>query len=579
MNLLLLFVIAIILLTLGYVTYGKVLCRWLNLKNENLTPAHRLRNDVDFIPANKYYLLSQHLSAIAAAGPIVGPILAGMWFGWVPTFLWIVLGGIFIGGVHDMVTIVASIRHQGKSIAEVIKETIGNKAYILFLLFLWFSLIYIIAAFTDVTSSTFVDPQRGSAIASSSMLYLLLALVMGLVQKKFNPSLAVATIIFLPLVLACIYLGPLLPLHLPALFGLDQKMSWNVMLLVYCFAAAVIPVWLLLQPRGYLGGFFLILTAFVSFLGLVVGNFTQNIVIQYPAFVGWTNVQGLPLFPILFTTVACGACSGFHCMISSGTTSKQLSKETDARVVGYGGMLLESFVAVMALGTLLLLTTDQAETLKDPSQIYAHGIATFLNCLKINKEFAINFALLAFATFVYDTLDVATRLGRYIFEELLSFLPLNKTPNLKDLEFGKKSSITGWKNRFSAYIATCATLVLPLWFLTRKIVDAQGNVIPGWKMFWTVFGASNQLLAALVLFGLSLWLFRKKMKFQITLLPSIFMTVISLLALYHIIKPWLANALHGNIKADPVAITSIILYLLTFFLIIEGIKIFRGKAS
>lgn len=554
MPLLSLFITAIVVLAVGYWIYGKLLSKWLNLNDENQTPAHRLRNDIDFVPAGKYYLLSQHLSAIAAAGPIVGPILAGMWFGWAPTFLWIIFGGIFIGGVHDMVTIVASIRHQGKSIAEVIKETIGRKAYILFLLFLWFSLIYIIAAFTDVTSSTFVDPSRGSAVASSSMLYLFLALIMGVVQKRFNPPLMVTTAIFLPLVLACIYLGPLIPLHLPSLPGLDQKMSWNVILLIYCFIAAVIPVWLILQPRGYLGGFFLALTAFVSFIGLVIGNLTQKFIIQYPAFVSWTNVQGLPLLPLLFTTVACGACSGFHCLISSGTTSKQLAKESDARPVGYGGMLLESFVAVMALGTLLLFTTDQVKTLKDPNQIYAHGIAAFLNCLGINKEFAINFALLAFATFVYDTLDVATRLGRYIFEEL-----------------------TGWKNKFSRYAATLATLVLPLWFLTRTFTDAQGNTIPGWKMFWTVFGASNQLLAALVLFGLSLWLFRKKMKFQITLLPSVFMTAISLAALYHIIKPWLLNALHGSLKADPIAVTSIILYLLTFFLIIEGIKVFREK--
>lgn len=554
MNLLFLFILAIICLLIGYFTYGTLLSKWLGLKNNTPTPAHALRNEIDFIPTNEYYLLSQHLSAIAAAGPIVGPILAGMWFGWVPTFIWIIVGGIFIGGVHDMVSLVSSIRHQGRSIADVIKETMGKKAYILFLLFLWFSLIYIIAAFTDVTSSTFVEPQRGSAIASSSMLYLLLGLTMGIVQKKWNPPLKTVTLIFFPLVFACIYLGPILPLNLPSFFGLDQKMSWNMALLIYCFFAAIMPVWLLLQPRGYLGGSFLTITAGVSFLGLIVGNFTHSITIQYPAFIGWTSAQGFPLFPILFTTVACGACSGFHCLIASGTTSKQLNKETDAQVVGYGSMLVESFVAVMALGTLLLLTTDQAKTLKSPDQIYANGIATFLNCLHINKEFALNFALLAFATFVYDTLDVATRLGRYIFEEL-----------------------TGLKNKWSPYVATLATLILPSWFLTRTFSDAQGNVIPGWKMFWTVFGASNQLLAALVLFGLSLWLFKRKMKFQMTLLPAFFMMTISLCAITFIIKPWLKNAWQGKISADPVAVTSLILYGLTFFLMVEGIKGFRRK--
>ncbi len=555
MSLLLLVFIAVILLSLGYLIYGAALSKWLNLRDNVKTPAHEFRNNIDFVPAGKFYLLSQHLSAIAAAGPIVGPILAGMWFGWAPTFLWIIFGGIFIGGVHDMVSVVASLRTRGKSIAEVIRETMSKRAFILFLLFLWFSLIYIIAAFTDVTASTFIDPDHGKSTASSSMMYLGLALMMGIALKIFNPPLTLATLIFLPLVFVCIYLGPLFPLQIPSLFGLDVKMSWDILLLAYCFIAAVIPVWLLLQPRGYLGGFFLTLTAGVSFLGLIAGNFTQQIIIQYPAFIDWKNPQGLPLLPLLFTTVACGACSGFHCLIASGTTSKQLSKESDARVVGYGGMLLESFVAVMALGTLLILTTDQMKQLKDPNQIFANGIGIFLNYLGISKEFAVNFALLAFATFVYDTLDVATRLGRYIFEEL-----------------------TGWKNKWSPYLASLATLFLPLLFLSRKMTDQEGNVIPGWKMYWTVFGSSNQLLAAMVLLGLSLWLYKKKMNFRVTLLPAIFMLIVALVSLFFIIKPWLVNIFFKGIwTADPIGITSLALFLLTFFLIIEGTQIFLKR--
>jgi len=551
MNLLLLVILSIVLLTIGYLTYGNFLSKHLRLQNTTPTPAHRFRNETDFIPTDKFYLLSQHLSAIAAAGPIVGPILAGMWFGWLPTFIWIILGGIFIGGAHDMISIVASIRHQGRSIGEVIRETMNRKAYIVFLLFLWFSLIYIIAAFTDVTASTFIDPARGASIATASMLYLVLALVMGIVLKIFRPPLLLSTLLFVPLVFVCIYLGPLIPLQIQPLFGLDLRMSWNVLLLVYCFFAAILPMWLLLQPRGYLGGIFLSLTAGASFIGLIIGSFTQHYIIQFPAFASWTNPQGLPLLPLLFTTVACGACSGFHCLIASGTTSKQLSKETDAKVIGYGGMLLESFVAVMALGTLLILSNDQVKALKDPNQIFASGVATFLNNLGVHKEFALNFALLAFATFVYDTLDVATRLGRYIFEEL-----------------------TGWRNKFSPYVATLVTLILPLIFVTRKITDAQGNVIPGWKLFWTVFGSSNQLLAAIVLFGLSLWLYKLRLKFYIALLPSIFMLVVALLSLFFIIKPWLLDLLSGKMSLDPIGITSLILFALTFFLVFEGMKIF-----
>ena len=263
------------------------------------------------------------------------------------------------------------------------------------------------------------------------------------------------------------------------------------------------------------------------------------------------------MLPLLFTRVACGACSGFHCLIASGTTSKQLAKETDAKLIGYGGMLLESFVAVTALATLMILNSQQAQTLKDPSQIYANGIATFLNALGINREFALNFALLAFATFVYDTLDVATRLGRYIFEEL-----------------------TGWKNKWSPYIATFATLILPVIFLNQKMTDPSGNVMPSWKVFWTAFGSSNQLLAALVLFGVSLWLFKNKKKYMITLLPAFFMMVIAVMSLFLIIKPWLAKIfLEGTFTTDPIGITCSLLLLLTFSLIYEGIKIFLRRPA
>jgi len=557
MDLLFLVLCAVVLLLLAYYTYGVALARWFKLSDNNITPAHAQRDEQDFVPTPKFYLVNQHLSAIAAAGPIVGPILAGLWFGWLPTFFWIILGGIFVGGVHDFLSLLASVRHQGRSIAEIIKETMGQKAFVIFLLFLWFSLVYIIAAFTDVTSSTFAESEHGAAIASSSMLYLLLAFVMGLVLKTFKPPLSLATFIFLPLVFVCIWLGPKFPLQLPSVFGLDLRMSWNIMLLVYCFIAAVVPVWVLLQPRGYLGGFFLTLTAAVSFIGLVIGSFSGKVAIEYPAFVAFRNPQGLPILPLLFTTVACGACSGFHCMIASGTTSKQLNKETDVRFVAYGGMLMESFVAVMALACLIVLNTAQAQELKDPNQIFANGVASFVSSLGVSKEFALNFALLAFATFVYDTLDVATRLGRYIFEEL-----------------------TGWKDKLSPYIATLVTLLLPLWFLTRTFTDSLGNPIAGWKMFWTVFGSSNQLLAAMVLFGLGVWLFKLGGRFRVALWPSFFMIVVALSSLFLIIRPWLNEALQGRFSPDPVGLTCIVLFVLTGFLLVEGAMILlKGKKS
>ncbi len=343
-----------------------------------------------------------------------------------------------------------------------------------------------------------------------------------------------------------------MPLKLPVLFGPSLRTTWDVILLGYCFIAAVIPVWLLLQPRGYLGGFFLSLTVGLSFIGIIIGSFTQHLLIQYPAFKGWANPQGLPIFPLLFTTVACGACSGFHSIVASGTTSKQLSRETDAKLVGYGGMLLESFVAIIALGTLLLLNQAEAQKLQDPNQIFASGIATFLNSLGVNRAFAFNFALLAFATFVYDTLDVATRLGRYVFQEL-----------------------TNWRGRLSSYGATLATLILPFVFVSRQITDAQGNAIPAWKIFWMVFGSSNQLLAALVLLGISVWLFKNKMKYRFVLWPSFFMLFIAILSLYLVLEPWLVDIwIKRRLIMAPLGITGAILLVLAFILIFEVVGVF-----
>jgi carbon starvation protein len=385
------------------------------------------------------------------------------------------------------------------------------------------------------------------------MMYLGLALVMGILLRKFNPPLGITTLIFLPLVFVAVYLGPHYPLAVPSFFGSDPRTSWDILLLAYCFIAAVIPMWLLLQPRGYLGGFFLTLMVGVSLLGIIVGNFIQPFVIQYPAFTGWVSPAGFPLLPILFTTVACGACSGFHAMVSSGTTSKQIAKEADIKLVGYGGLLLESFVAVIALATVLILNASKANTLQDPNQIFAHGVGVFLSRLGIPIELALNFALLAFATFVYDTLDVATRLGRYIFEEL-----------------------TGWRGKWSPYAAALVTLILPAIFVTTKMTDAQGHAIPAWKMFWSVFGSSNQLLAALVLLTVSLWLFKNKMRYGAALWPALFMTVVAMCSLFVILKPWVREMFTlGRFVFNPMGITGALLACLALLLLFEGANIIK----
>ena len=559
MSLLLFVLVSAGLLLAGYFTYGRFMAKVLRLNPAAQTPACALQDNVDFVPTPRFYLLGQHLSAIAAAAPIAGPIIAGMWFGWIPAIVWIVLGGVFIGAVHDMATLVASLRHQGRSIAEVIREHVNRRAYLLFLLFLWFSLMYIITVFTDMTAGAFVDAGSGGGVAASSMLYLLLALVMGATLRFVKLPLAASTLIFLPLVLVCIYVGPLMPLRLEGVGGLSERAVWDILLLGYCGVAALIPVWLLLQPRGYLGGFFLTFTAGISFIGLAVGSFTQGYLVQFPAFVGWVNPAGLPMLPILFTTIACGACSGFHAIVASGTTSKQIAREPDARLVGYGGMLLESFVAIIALATLMMLSKAKAGEFKGNAvQLYASGIASFLNCLGLNKDFALNFALLAFATFVYDTLDVATRLGRYVFQEL-----------------------TGWRGKAAPVAATIVTLILPLIFVTRKVVGPTGAEVPVWNIFWNAFGSSNQLLAAMVLFMASIWLYRMRMRYLVTLVPSIFMAAITVASLVLLLKPWLAGMLRdGRLKADPLGITAIVLLLLAFLLVVEGLRVLaKGRPA
>lgn len=524
MSLLTVVVCSAAVLLAAYAVYGRLLARLLDLRADRPTPAVQMRDDVDYVPIEPKFLLSQHFSAIAAAGPIVGPILAGVMFGWVPALLWILIGSIFIGGVHDFTALVASLRHKARSIAEVVRDHMTRRAYIVFLLFVWLSLVYIIVAFTDITASSFIgavtlengDLVRGGGIATSSLLYLALPIVMGLLLRYTPLSLGWATAIFLPLVGFSIWVGQYIPFDVMEVFQLNRAEAqrlWGVVLLVYCFVASVIPMWVLLQPRGHLGGYFLYVALVGGGLGLILGGKS----IQYPAFIGWTSEKGQPLFPLLFITIACGACSGFHSIIASGTTSKQIRRETDAKVVGYGAMLLEAMVAIVSLCCVMMLS---AEALRGrevlPNALYAQGIGSFLSVWGVPAAIGVSFGLMAFTTFVYDTLDVCTRLGRYILQEL-----------------------TGLEGRTGRWLATGITSAAPLFFLLRQQTDAQGAIVPAWRVFWELFGASNQLLAALTLIGVTVWLwriYRAAWVLAVTGLPTVFMYVMSMWALLRIIS-------------------------------------------
>lgn len=495
----LLAVAVLTVLVLGYRFYGRFIAGQFALQPTAPTPAHTHNDGVDYVPTKPFYLFGQHFSAIAAAGPIVGPILACRDFGWMPAILWITIGVVFIGAVHDFSTLVASVRHDARSIAEVVKVQLGRPAWLTVLAFIYLALIYVIIAFVDITAGTFVTGDAetghlnpGGAVALASLLYLGLALVMGMIDRLWHPPLWLQTVVFVPATFFVVWFGAE---HSTWLI-LDWT-TWVFLIVGYCFVASLTPMWLLMQPRGYLGGFVLYSALLIGTLGVFLGGFP----IRQPAFRGFDagGATGT-LFPFLFVTIACGACSGFHGLICSGTTSKQIDRETHCHPIGYGAMLLEAFVALIALSTVMIVAPEAAKGA--PGAIYANGVGTFLHKLfGIDPLIAATFGAMALSTFIFDTLDAATRLGRYILQELASAT-----------------------SRTSAAIATFATCAIPI-----AVLLAAGQ--NQYRLFWNLFGTSNQLLAGLSLLVISVWLRRQGRRAWFATIPMVFVlgvTVVSL---------------------------------------------------
>ncbi|MFN2391284.1 MAG: carbon starvation protein A [Pyrinomonadaceae bacterium] len=501
-------------LVFGYFAYGRWIAKQFNLDDSRETPANRVNDGVDFIPTKPFYLFGQHFSAIAAAGPIAGPIIACQAFGWLPCLLWIALGVVLIGAVHDFSALASSVRHGATSIAEITKEKLGNGAGRAMMAFIWIALIYVIVAFTDITAGTFVggteelqgvgEFNAGGAVAFASVMYLGLSIVLGLVERHLKPPLWLSTIVFVPATFALSYLGT----KFSTVLLLDHT-SWGVLILIYCIVASLVPVWALLQPRGYLGGFILYTAIALGIIGIFFGGYE----IAQPAFKSF-DVGGMTgtLFPFLFVTIACGACSGFHGLVCSGTTSKQIDKESHTKSVGFGAMLAEGFVAFIALVTIMIVASEAVKGVS-PGKIYGNGIGNFLTILigKENMPFAITFGAMAFSTFVFDTLDVSLRLGRYIVQELF-----------------------GLKGRLGAIIGTLTTIFVPF---ICVLIAPKGS----WNDFWTLFGASNQLLAALTLLSITAWLYQARQRIAFTLFPMLFVLAITFWAL--------AKMVVGNFQA------------------------------
>ncbi len=545
----LLAIVFLVWLVFGYFAYGRWIAKQFELDDSRETPANKINDGDDFIPTKPFYLFGQHFSAIAAAGPIAGPIIACQAFGWLPCLLWIAFGVVLIGAVHDFSTLASSVRHGATSIAEITKEKLGSGAGRAMMAFIWIALIYVIVAFTDITAGTFVSGTEelqgagnfnaGGAVAIASVMYLGLSIVLGLVERFLKPPLWLSTIIFVPATFTLSYLGT----KFSTVLLLDHT-SWGVLILIYCIVASLVPVWALLQPRGYLGGFVLYTAIAVGIVGIFFGNYE----IAQPAFKSF-DIGGMTgtLFPFLFVTIACGACSGFHGLVCSGTTSKQIDKESHTKSVGYGAMLAEGFVAFIALVTIMIVASEAVKGIS-PGKIYGNGIGNFLTLLigKENLPFAITFGAMAFSTFVFDTLDVGLRLGRYIVQELF-----------------------GLKGKLGAIIGTLATIVVPF---ICVLIAPKGS----WNEFWTLFGASNQLLAALTLLSITAWLYQARQRIAFTLIPMLFVLVITLWALGSLVVGNFQAANGFDIKFVN-GLASLVLILLAVYLIITALIKLRGE--
>ena len=520
--------IAFVMFVAAYKLYGGFISRRLDVNNNKETPAHTMSDGVDYCPAKAPVLLGHHFASIAGAGPIVGPVIAAG-FGWIPVYLWVVFGSIFIGGVHDYASIVASVRHQSKSIGFIIQQYIGVSGKKLFLVFAWATLILVIAVFTIIVADTFTHiPSAGT----SSILFMILAVFFGIAIYRLKVPLWIATVVGVVLLFLSIPAGNLFPIQLDA-------STWQLLLLAYIFVASVTPVWILLQPRDYLNSFFLYALMIGGLAGVIFAAPTINI----PAFNSFSLDKVGYLFPALFVTVACGAISGFHSIVGSGTTAKQLNKETDGKIVGYGGMLIEGMLAVLSLIAVASMVNKEfidILTTKGPVPAFSLGVARFIHAIPVfnfSVESAQTFTALAVSAFALTSLDTATRLARFMFQEYFE----NK-------ESEKKSVFV--TNR---YVSTAITVA----FGAALTFSGQTMSI------WPVFGSANQLLAALALLALTVWVANLKKGFLFVLIPMLFMFAVTLTALGMLIY---TNFIATNYT---LSIISILLFVLAILL---GIK-------
>lgn len=559
---LLLLVAAILFYGLGYRFYGSFLSRLFGLDASRPTPAHVQRDDVDYVPTRPVVLFGHHFASIAGAGPIVGPILAA-YFGWAPVVLWLLFGCVFIGAMHDMVAMTLSVRNRGRSIASVIEHYVGYAGRQLFLAFCFASLVLVVAVFAGMVVSSFVALP---SVATSSILFIALAPIFGFLVYRRGMSLLKASLVFVPLVFFFVWFGTIIPLDLGQLFGWTPacvKLVWLAALMTYAAVASVLPVWTLLQPRDYLNSYLLYAMLFFGICGIVF----YRPEIQLSAFEGVIATdflgRGTHIFPFLFITVACGACSGFHSLVASGTSSKQIDRESHILPVAYGAMLVEGIlgiVAVIAVGYLSKSAISAKMTAGVSAPLFfAEGLAEFGTKLGLSRQIGVAFVSLSVSAFLLTTLDTATRLARFTLQEFFE-------PSLQVASDGVEHPVyaPGTVRRMCSnkVVATAVCVLLGAWLAT-----GEGARI------WPVFGASNQLLAALTLLVASLWLIHRRVNPWITILPMIVMLAVSGTGLYQL------AVREGSIGGNGVLlVVCVLLMMMAIALtVISGVSLIRGS--
>ena len=571
MNAAVILLVSVALLAAGYVFYGSWLAKQWGIDPSQKTPAHELEDGIDYVPAKAPVLMGHHFSSIAGAGPINGPIQAAV-FGWIPVLLWVIIGGIFFGGVHDFGALFASLRHKGQSIGEIIDDSMGKKAKRLFITFGYLTLLLVVAAFSSIVASTFgVTTSTGAAVegptlaanqstAMISILFILLAMVFGFFVYRKNAPIGVASVFGCLGIVAVVAIG--LNFHPIAL----SYNAWMWVIGVYILIASVTPVWILLQPRDYLSSFllyFMIGAGVIAVLGAVV---TGNGSFQIPA-MGDAALKGTGVFttgtafPALFVTIACGAISGFHSLVSSGTTAKQLDNEKDAKPVAYGSMLIECVVAVislLAVGFVWAAASDG--TYASPTQVFAGGLSAMIGSFAPGaKDIMYQMLILAVSVFCLTSLDTATRLARYMFQEF--FLEQGQTA--KDA--------TGYKKVLAnPYVATAITVVLGV---------ALG--MTGYTKIWPLFGAANQLLAAIGLLAVCTWLGAVGKNNKMFYIPMVFMLAVTICSLIQTITAKLTAYTSGSadVWALIQALIAVLLVVLSVVLAVISAKTLLKQKS